>query len=395
MAHRHSLQDRISLRMAAASLLLAAGLGFAQPAAAGFFSQDPSPPQDIPNAGMQTAQAMDPASQAVRIGNLEEQMRQLNGRLDEMTHQIQVLENLLKRAQEDNEFRFQQLEGGKPQKRSEAAPIDPVGTNSAPQMDATADATLSGSGFTVDAPMDGGGDLSSASMGAPPQNLGTLPGAMSADAGPSVDNSVSGPLDLSAIARGDQPTVPPADIGGGLPGVSSGGGLAAPVASALPEPVSTGTELAPPPTVGTPAPVANTQVASLDAGSTDPRAAYERAYSFIVAGDYATAEKSFKKFLADFPKDAQAGNANYWLGESYYARSQYRDAASSFLTTYKDYPKSLKAPDSLYKLGLSLEGLGETSAACATFGELTKKFPKAQPTLLSRVDRERSKLACQ
>ncbi|TCL69818.1 tol-pal system protein YbgF [Rhizobium sp. BK251] len=48
----------------------------------------------------------------VRLQQLEEQMRQLNGRIEEMSFQLLQMQEQIRKAQEDNEFRFQQLEKG-------------------------------------------------------------------------------------------------------------------------------------------------------------------------------------------------------------------------------------------------------------------------------------------
>jgi tol-pal system protein YbgF len=195
-----------------------------------------------------------------------------------------------------------------------------------------------------------------------------------AEAAPPSASAVGGPLDLSAIARGE---LIPADTT-----IATAGGLAA----AASQDLAVG---APPAAV--PAPE---QMAAIAPATVDPGADYDRAYSSIVGGDYAAAEAGFKKFLTDFPGDPRAADAQYWLGESYYSRHQYRDAATAYLATYKNHPTSQKAPDSLFKLGLSLEGLGEATAACATYGELGKKFPKAPAGLVSRVATQKQKLGC-
>lgn len=374
------------------ALLILAALGTsltAAPASAGLFGSDPTPPAAIP--GQQDA-----AQQAVRIDNMEQQMRQLNGRIDELSHQIEQLQNILKRAQEDNEFRLQKLEGGKGQKRSEATPpasVPAAGSTTA-AVDAPMDSVDGGgtmpAGFAIDAPnavatnrpaVDG-------SLGSPPAPLGTLPSTLASDTAPPSASAVGGPLDLSAIARGD--FTPNTNT------IATSGGLAAAASQDIAGGAGT---LAPPPSAGTlappsVAPAAPQQMASVAPAAVDPGADYDRAYSSIVSGNYAAAEAGFKKFLTDFPGDARAADAQYWLGESYFSRHQYRDAATSYLATYKNHPTSQKAPDSLFKLGLSLEGLGETSAACATYGELTKKFPKAQSGLVSRVATQKQKLGC-
>ncbi len=357
------------------------------------------------------------AQQSMRIDRLEDQMRQLNGRLDEMTYSLQQIQQMLKRMQEDTEYRFQELEGGaKPRKRSDipAAPapsggdyasVAPTGTGSTdPDGDVTVitngpqdvPADLA-AGFSIEPPVDGGSSDGSDDYGAPPQVLGTLP----AGAGGS-----SGPLDLSAIARGDRSGGQGGYDQGTLPGVAGDGGVMigggeggiVDPAPGLPESVATAPLEPPPGTLSNdtgPIAGSETQVATLgNVAPEDPRASYDRAYAFVVAGDYASAEKALKRFLADNPKDKLAGSARYWLGETYYARGQYRDAAESFLATYRDFPKSAKAPDSLLKLALSLEGLGEKEAACATYREVEKKFPSAGGALMAKVADRRSKAGC-
>jgi tol-pal system protein YbgF len=52
------------------------------------------------------AQAGDP-----RVTQLEEQVRQLNGLVEELNFQVLQMQDQMRKMQEDNEFRFQQLEG--------------------------------------------------------------------------------------------------------------------------------------------------------------------------------------------------------------------------------------------------------------------------------------------
>ena len=60
-------------------------------------------------AGTAAAQVVDPLA---RIGQLEEQNRILNGRIEELTFQMLQMQEQIRQMQEDNEFRFQALEGG-------------------------------------------------------------------------------------------------------------------------------------------------------------------------------------------------------------------------------------------------------------------------------------------
>src|SRR5690606_4247580 len=57
-------------------------------------------------------QGNDLATMQVRLDQLEEQVRIYSGQMEGMQFQITQLHTLLERMQEDNDFRFQQLEGG-------------------------------------------------------------------------------------------------------------------------------------------------------------------------------------------------------------------------------------------------------------------------------------------
>ena len=92
---------------------------------------------------------------------------------------------------------------------------------------------------------------------------------------------------------------------------------------------------------------------------------YNDAMKKLQDGDNAGAERGFKAFLQSHPKHALAGNAQYWLGESYYARRDYQNAMTAFAEGYKTYKASPKGPDNLLKLGITLAVLGRKADACA------------------------------
>jgi len=137
---------------------------------------------------------------------------------------------------------------------------------------------------------------------------------------------------------------------------------------------------------------ASTQVAS--ASAVPPRAAYDKAYGYLLEQDYGAAEVAFGEFVNRHPKDKLAGNAQYWLGESHYVRGNYRAAANAFLKGYKTYRKSSKAPDSLLKLAMSLSRLGQKPSACSTFKELAARFPNAPAHVTRRSEAERQRAGC-
>jgi tol-pal system protein YbgF len=131
-----------------------------------------------------------------------------------------------------------------------------------------------------------------------------------------------------------------------------------------------------------------------DAGGNNPKQMYEAAYGYLLQQDYGAAEAAFTEFLGQYPNDQLAGNAQYWLGETYFVRGQYKNAASAFLKGYQTYARSSKAPDSLLKLAMSLDRLGQKDAACTSFGELQSRFPQAPQQIRTRAQSERQRLGC-
>ena len=125
-----------------------------------------------------------------------------------------------------------------------------------------------------------------------------------------------------------------------------------------------------------------------------PDAQYKYAFGLLSQAAYAEAELALRSFVEQNPTNPLAGNAKYWLGETYYVRQDYQQAAITFAEAFQAYPDSPKAPDNLLKLGMSLAALGTNQDACGTFAELLKRYPEAAKTVTQRAKQERQRLAC-
>lgn len=281
------------------------------------------------------------SAEADRLNRIEAQMRELTGQIEELTFQLRQLQDQLQHVQEDADYRFRTLEGdgAPPRQVGDVAPVVPP-----------TDDTI---GTIAGQPEDTVGD-DGVVLGAPPQPLGTLV----LDAEPAAGGQ---PLDLSALAGGD----------------------AADNADAA---ASIGVETAP-------SDAAPQQVVAVQPTG-DPRTDYNRAYNLIVAGNFDLAEQSFRQFLATYPGDEAAPDAQYWLGESFFARGRFGDAAEAFRAGYKAYPESSRAPDTLLKLGLSLAGLGERDAACQIYAQVLKQYTDMSNALRQRVVTEQASARC-
>jgi tol-pal system protein YbgF len=125
-----------------------------------------------------------------------------------------------------------------------------------------------------------------------------------------------------------------------------------------------------------------------------PADQYNYARSFLMRRDFASAEVAFREFIEANPDSNLIGNAQYWLGETYYVRENYLDAARAFAEGYQNFPASGKAPDNLLKLGLALANLDRKDDACITLSRLDSEYPDASANIRQRAAREHDRLGC-
>ena len=99
--------------------------------------------------------------------------------------------------------------------------------------------------------------------------------------------------------------------------------------------------------------------------------------------------------IEKYPDHELAGNAFYWLGETFYVRDDYEQAAVAFARGYKNFPAGSKAPDNLLKLGISFRGMNQNAEACHTFAKLKLDHSDAPAVIIVRLEQERAKAGCQ
>ena len=276
----------------------------------------------------------------LRMDRLEGQMRELTGRVEDAVNGMEQLRRRLEQINSDIDLRLGQGQGSP--------------RNSLPNAHASAG--------TIDpAPA---GQLA---MRSPP------PVVNSSRSRPAADPMPPG----SFVPPPDRPSAggtltPPGPLFGGPPGttqpapdtmnVAAGGGLRGPSGRELP------------------------------GGSASEQ--YNSAFGLLKQADYSAAEEAFRTFLAQHPRDALAGSAQYWLGETYYERGLYGDAASAFAEGYKNYPKGAKAADDLLKLGMSLARANQKQNACVAFAQLDRDFPQPGAAIRERAIAEKKRSGC-
>ena len=214
---------------------------------------------------------------------------------------------------------------------------------------------------------------------------GLSSGTGAAAAAPSADaGSAAAPPAAAAPEQALGP--PPRNLGtvplGAIP--QPGSGTAAPA----PGPQAAAAPGAIPPTALTPA----ASTVRLPGGT--PKDQYDYAFDLLKRAEYAQAEQALRQFVQTYPRDPLAGNAQYWLAETFYVRNNYSEAAAQFLKGYQTYPQSPKAADNLFKLGLTLTILGKVQEACSAYQRFDREYASAAGALKRRVSDERQRLGC-
>jgi len=365
------------------------------------------PPGTIGDAdeGYNAAPRQDAAALDVRIGHMEEQMRQMNGQIEQLQFAQHKLEDQLKKFQQDVDFRFQDGSHGaapRPQKRTEATESE-IGVPPGSPAAASAPAELSSSGSTTGSgvslhgshrgdefdpasdpnapgvPHQLGSIASSSTPLPPPAMPKTMAEKTMAENRPSSaiiddDADPDAPLDL---ATGRRSAVTPSSTPPGF------GTAAAPRQIPLTQPQAMPASPAPgPATMAAVPPVAS------------PKEEFDVALGYFKQKEYENAEKGFSSFLQKNPKNRMAADAVYYLGETYFQRGRQREAAEQYLKISTNYATSAHAPEAMLRLGQSLNALGAKEQACATFDEVPRKYPNASAYVKTNAEKEAQRAKC-
>lgn len=144
----------------------------------------------------------------------------------------------------------------------------------------------------------------------------------------------------------------------------------------------------PPSTAPAVAPSSN-QVASIDT-----HAQFEAAMNLLAREQYDDASAAFRNFADTYPKDSQAPQALYWLGDIAYVQKDYDAASHAFAEVLTKYPASSPAPESMLKLGQSLLAMNEKQRGCTALHVLETKYHSASKTVLSEAEAVRKAGGC-
>ena len=122
---------------------------------------------------------------------------------------------------------------------------------------------------------------------------------------------------------------------------------------------------------------------SAPSGGDGPAEEYRAAVDLVKSGSYDDAITALRAFIDHYPHHDYADNAQYWIGEAYYAQKDYSHALVEFRATIEKYPRGNKVPDALLKVGYCYAALGQADKAHAVLEQVVSLYPKSEPAALA------------
>jgi tol-pal system protein YbgF len=111
---------------------------------------------------------------------------------------------------------------------------------------------------------------------------------------------------------------------------------------------------------------------------------YDNALQLFRSGRYDGARGEFKSYLEKYPKSDLADNAQFWLGECYYAEKRYGEAIAAYEMTIKQYPKSDKVSSAMLKQGMAFIELGDSTAGKILLKKVVKEYPASNQARIAK-----------
>jgi tol-pal system protein YbgF len=128
-------------------------------------------------------------------------------------------------------------------------------------------------------------------------------------------------------------------------------------------------------------PAAEKEIAGSPAGTADDL--FSAAATEYAAQDYKAAIEHFRAFLAQYPKENRAPDAQFFQAEAYWAQHRYAEAGAAFGAFLGQYPDHRRAPVALYRQGEARLALGDASG-CGVLREALGRYPSAREAAAAR-----------
>jgi len=110
---------------------------------------------------------------------------------------------------------------------------------------------------------------------------------------------------------------------------------------------------------------------------------YEASLAQLRRGSNSTARQGLREMLRTYPTSERAGDALYFIGQSFAAENP-DSAAVYYEQVVQKHPSSSRAASALYNLGLVAERRKETRKARETYQRVVQKYPQSDEAALAR-----------
>jgi tol-pal system protein YbgF len=105
---------------------------------------------------------------------------------------------------------------------------------------------------------------------------------------------------------------------------------------------------------------------------------YKNAYETYQKGDYEGARRKFEAFLKQYPNTELSDNAQFWIGETYYAKKDYEKAILEYEKAIAKYPEGDKIPAALFKQALAFLELGDKTNGRNLLRRVMERYPHSE-----------------
>ena len=102
---------------------------------------------------------------------------------------------------------------------------------------------------------------------------------------------------------------------------------------------------------------------------------YEAALNLFKGNKIKDAAAAFDAFAKAHPESALTPNAQYWLGNAYYALHDCKKAIDAHRVVVSRWPQNPKAPDSLINIATCQQELGDSKGVRSTLETVVSKYP--------------------
>lgn len=116
----------------------------------------------------------------------------------------------------------------------------------------------------------------------------------------------------------------------------------------------------------------------------NPDQLFAAAYGDYSRGNYDLAISEFRQYVETYPSSEMADNAQFWIGEAFFARRRFDEAIAEFDKVAQLFPKGDKIPAARFKKAMALSELGQGENARAEFQALIKLYPRSNEAALAR-----------